>query len=133
MPLRFGINGLGRVGRALLRVARGREGLALAAVNDVAPAHVLARLLARDSVHGPFPGAVRASEGELVIDGRGVPVFQESDPARVDWSREEVAVVVEATGRFIGRAQAAAHLRGTVRRVVLSANADPADPADVTL
>ena len=133
MSLRFGINGLGRVGRALLRVARGREELQFAAVNDLAPAPVLARLLARDTVHGPFAGEVHADEGSLVIDGRRIPVFQEPEPARVDWSREEVAVVVEATGRFIGRRPAAAHLRGTVRRVVISANADPADPADATL
>lgn len=133
MSLRFGINGLGRVGRALLRVARGREGLELAAVNDVAPARVLARLVARDSVHGPFGGKVAEDEGALVIDGRRVPVFQEADPGRVAWSREEIAVVVEASGRFIGRRQAAAHLRGAVRRVVISANADPADAADLTL
>ncbi|HEV8578043.1 MAG TPA: type I glyceraldehyde-3-phosphate dehydrogenase [Thermoanaerobaculia bacterium] len=133
MPLRFGINGLGRVGRALLRVIRGREELQLAAVNDVAPADVLARLVARDSVHGLFGGQVSAEAGFLVIDGRRIPAFQESDPAQVDWSREGVSVVVEATGRFIGRRRAAAHLRGTVRRVVLTANADPADPADVTV
>jgi glyceraldehyde 3-phosphate dehydrogenase (phosphorylating) len=133
MPLRFGINGLGRVGRALLRVSRGREELHLAALNDVAPAPVLARLLARDSVHGPFAGEVHADAGSLVIDGGRVAVFQEPDPARVDWGREGIEVVVEATGRFLGRRSAAAHLRGTVRRVVLSANADPADPADVTI
>ncbi len=133
MPLRFGINGLGRVGRALLRITRGREDLQIAAVNDVAQPHLLARLLARDTVHGPFPGRISADAEGLVIDGRRVPVFQESDPSRVDWSREEIAVVVEATGRFLRRRQAAAHLRGTVRRVVLSANADPADPADATL
>jgi glyceraldehyde 3-phosphate dehydrogenase len=131
--LRFGINGFGRIGRALLRAARGREGLELAAVNDVVPAHVLARLLARDSVHGPFAGEVRAGEGVLVIDGCRVPVFQQSDPSRVDWTGAGVEVVVEATGRFIRRGQAASHLRGTVRRVVISANADPADPADVML
>ena len=131
--LRFGINGLGRIGRALLRAARGREGLELAAINDVVPAHVLARLLARDTVHGPFAGEVRAGEGGLVIDGRRVPVFQQSDPSQVDWEGAGVEAVVESTGRFIRRGQAAAHLGGTVRRVVISANADPADPADVTL
>jgi glyceraldehyde 3-phosphate dehydrogenase len=132
-PLRFGINGFGRIGRALLRAARGREEIELAAINDVVPAHVLARLLARDTVHGPFEGEVRAGEGALVIDGRRVPVCQHSDPSQVGWPDHGVSVVVEATGRFIGRAQAAAHLRGTVRRVVISANADPGDPADVTL
>lgn len=133
MLIRYGINGFGRIGRALLRAARGREEIELAAVNDVVPAHVLARLLARDTVHGPYPGEVRAREGGLEIDGRFVPVSQESDPARIDWTDAGVSVVVEATGRFIRRSQAAAHLRGTVRRVVISANADPRDPADVTV
>jgi len=133
MPIRFGINGFGRIGRALLRAARGREEIELAAINDVVPAHVLARLLARDTVHGPYPGEVRAREGGLEIDGRSVPVFQQSDPAQVDWTGPGVSVVVEATGRFIRRSQAAAHLRGTVRRVVISANADPQDPADTTI
>ena len=133
MPLRFGINGFGRIGRALLRAARGRGGIELAAVNDVVPAHVLARLLARDTVHGPLGGEVRAGAGELVIDGRRIPVFQQSDPSRLDWAGAGVEVVVEATGRFLRREAAAAHLGGTVRRVVISANADPADPADVTL
>jgi glyceraldehyde 3-phosphate dehydrogenase len=133
MPLRFGINGFGRVGRALLRIAHGREDLELAAVNDVVPARVLARLLARDTVHGPFGGRVESDDGGLWIDGRRVPVFAEADPARLDWTGAEVEVVVEATGRFLGRKRAAAHLGGTVRRVVISANADPADPADVSV
>jgi glyceraldehyde 3-phosphate dehydrogenase len=133
MALRFGINGLGRVGRALLRIAREREGIELAAVNDVVPAHVLARLVARDTVHGPFAGEAWADEGALVLDGRTIPAFQQPDPARVDWSAAGVEVVVEATGRFLGRQEAAAHLGGTVRRVVISANPDPADPADLTL
>ena len=133
MTLRFGINGLGRIGRALLRIAWNVPGLEVAAVNDVVPAPLLARLLARDTVHGPFPGSVRGEEGALVIDGRRIPVLQEPDPARADWGRHGVEAVVEATGRFIARSRAAAHLRGTVRQVVLSANADPADPADVTL
>jgi glyceraldehyde 3-phosphate dehydrogenase len=133
MPLRFGINGFGRIGRALARAVRGREGLELAAVNDVVAPAVLARLLARDTVHGPFGGEAGAGEGALVIDGRRIPAFQQADPAGVDWPSAGVEVVVEATGRFVRRGLAAAHLRGTVRRVVVSANADPADPADVTL
>jgi glyceraldehyde 3-phosphate dehydrogenase len=133
MPLRFGINGFGRVGRALLRIAHVREELQVAAINDVVPAPVLARLLARDTVHGPFDGRVEAEDGGLWIGGRRVPVFAEADPVRVDWTGAGVEVVVEATGRFLGRRKAAVHLGGTVRRVVISANADPADPADVAL
>jgi glyceraldehyde 3-phosphate dehydrogenase len=133
MPIRFAINGLGRVGRALLRIARDRADLLLAAANDVAPAPRLARLVARDTVHGPFAGQVAAVDGGIAIDGRTIPVFQQPDPAAVDWSREGVEVVVEATGRFLSRTAAAGHLRGTVRCVVLSANSDPADPADATI
>lgn len=133
MPLRFGINGFGRVGRALLRAAHGRPEIQLAAVNDVVPAAVLARLLARDTVHGPFAARVEAEGDALRIDDLRVPVFSEADPSRVDWAGAGVEVVVEATGRFLGRAKAAGHLGGTVRRVVISANADPADPADVAV
>jgi glyceraldehyde 3-phosphate dehydrogenase len=142
MPLRFAINGFGRIGRALLRIAWGREGLAVAALNDVVPVRQLAPLLARDSVHGRFDPPVQADGdgalGVLIVGGRRIPFFQEADPARVPWEKAAeagVQVVVEATGRFLGRSQAAAHLRSGergVRTVVLSANADPADPADAT-
>jgi len=133
MSLRFAINGFGRVGRALLRAVWQRPEIELAAVNDVAPAPQLARLLARDTVHGPFPGRVEARDGSLWIDGRRIPVLQEPDPARIDWSRHGAAAVVEATGRFLRRGAAAAHLRGGVRSVILSANSDPAEPADFTV
>ncbi len=133
MPIRFAINGLGRVGRALLRIAHDRDGLELAAVNDVVPAALLARRIARDTVHGPFAVPVEAVESGIAIHGRTIPVFQEPDPAAVDWSREDVEVVVDATGRFLRRTAAAGHLGGTVRWVVLSANSDPADPADATI
>jgi glyceraldehyde-3-phosphate dehydrogenase type I len=135
MPLRFAINGFGRIGRALLRIAWDRGGLAVAALNDVVPVRQLAPLLARDSVHGRFRPPVAAEEGALTVGGRRIPFFQEADPARVPWSETGAEVVVEATGRFLGRSQAAAHLRPGeqgVRAVVLSANADPADPADAT-
>lgn len=143
MSLRFAINGFGRVGRALLRAAWQRPEIELAAVNDVVPVAQLARLLARDSVHGPFPGRVEAEEGASVggasvggalrIDGRRIPAFQEPDPGRIDWSRHGAAVVVEATGQFLHRERAAAHLRGGARSVILSANSHAADPADFTV
>jgi glyceraldehyde 3-phosphate dehydrogenase len=133
MSLRFAINGFGRVGRALLHAAWQRPEIELTAVNDVVPAAQLARLLARDTVHGPFPGPVEAEDGALRIDGRRIPVLQEPDPARIDWSRHGAAVVAEATGRFLHRDRAAAHLRGGVRTVILSANSHPADPADFTV
>jgi glyceraldehyde 3-phosphate dehydrogenase len=133
MPLRFAINGLGRVGRALARIAASHPRIELVAVNDIVPARQLVRLLARDSVHGPFAVETGLWAGGISFAGRRVPVFSEPDPARIDWAATGATVVVEATGRFLGRAQAAAHLRGAVRNVVVSANDDPADPADAVV
>lgn len=135
MSAAIAINGLGRVGRALVRIARTRPALRVVAVNDQADPLVLARLLAHDSLHGRFPGTVSAEDDALVIDGRRVPVFSEADPARIPWDTLEGGpdVVVEATGRFRSRAAAAAHLSspdgrsGPVRHVVVSATADDVD------
>lgn len=130
MTAAIAINGLGRVGRALVRIARERPALRIVAVNDQAAPLVLARLLAHDSLHGRFPGEVSAEEDALVIDGRRVPVFSEPEPAKIPWEKTGATTVVEATGRFRSRAQAAAHLsrpRGSVRRVVVSATAEDVD------
>ena len=140
MPLRFGINGFGRIGRALLRIVLTREDLRSdlqpAAVNDIVPAAQLARLLARDTVQGPFALPVRLEGNALRVGDLRIPVFQEPDPARIDWGQAGTEVVVEATGRFLRRGLASGHLRrppDTVRTVVLSANSDPSEPADATV
>jgi glyceraldehyde 3-phosphate dehydrogenase len=127
MPLRFAINGLGRVGRALLRVAAGRPELELVAVNDLVPAATLTRLLARDTVHGPAPFAVAADGAALVVAGRRVAAHAVREAGAVPWSEAGAAVVVEATGRFASGAAAAAHLGGSVERVVVTANAPGVD------
>jgi glyceraldehyde 3-phosphate dehydrogenase len=127
MSVPFAINGLGRIGRALLRIAARRDDLTLVAANDLVPVEVLARLVARDTVHGPFAGSVRADGDALVVDGRRVPVSAAAEPAAVPWQGTGARVVVEATGAFLGRAAAAGHLRGPVERVVLAANSDDAD------
>jgi glyceraldehyde 3-phosphate dehydrogenase len=127
MPVRFAINGLGRVGRALVRIARGRPDLELAAVNDQADPAVLARLLAHDTLYGPYPGAAHAEPGALVLDGRRVPVFGAALPGDVPWREAAPAIVVEATGQFRTRAAAARHLGGSVGRVVVSATAEGVD------
>ncbi|MEM8930533.1 MAG: type I glyceraldehyde-3-phosphate dehydrogenase [Acidobacteriota bacterium] len=132
MPIPFAINGLGRIGRALARIAHRRPELDLVAVNDIASAADLARLLARDSVHGRFDASVESSiDGEqeaLIVDGRRLPVFHAVDPQDIPWPAD-VAVVVEATGTATERARAAEHRRqdGTPPRVVVSAIADDAD------
>jgi glyceraldehyde 3-phosphate dehydrogenase len=136
MPLRFGINGFGRIGRALLRIVLTRQDCSVldpAAINDVAPVSTLARLLARDSVHGSFTQEVRTEDDVLIVGERRIPVFQEPDPSRIPWSIAGVEAVVEASGRFLRRGEAAAHIGNSVRTVLISANSDPAEPADVTL
>lgn len=127
MPLPFAINGLGRVGRALLRIAHQRPELELVAVNDLEPAPALARLLARDSVHGVFPEVLRAVGDGLQIGTRTIPVLSGSRPGEIPWTATGARVVVEATGRFVERRAAAGHLGEPVRWVVVAANAPDAD------
>ena len=127
MSIPFAINGLGRIGRGLVRVARERPDLELVAANDPAEPAVIARLLRHDTVHGAFPGEVAAWDGGLEIDGRRLPLFREAEPARIPWRETGAAIVVEATGHFRTRNEAAAHLGGPVERVLVSAVADGMD------
>jgi glyceraldehyde 3-phosphate dehydrogenase len=127
MPIPFAINGLGRIGRALVRVASARPELELVAANDSAAPEQLARLLRHDTVHGRFPGEVGYDSGALVIDGRRLPLHREGEPARIPWSESGARIVVESTGRFRARELAQAHLGGSVERVVVSAVAPRVD------
>jgi len=127
MSIRFAINGVGRIGRALIRVASQRPGLQLVAINDLANGRSLAALLAHDSLHGAFPGQVAAAEGGLLINDRQVAAYQEPAAERIPWSENEPAIVVDATGQAKSREAAERHRRGSVRKVVVSANADGMD------
>lgn len=127
MPIPFAINGLGRIGRALARIARERPELSLVAVNDLGSAEQLARLLGRDSLHGPYAGTVTWLDDRLVIDGRDVAAFQEEDPAAIPWSGTGARLVVDATGQCKTRECAERHLQEGVERVIVSANADDVD------
>ncbi len=127
MSLRFAINGVGRIGRALIRVAAQRPGLDLVAVNDLASADQLARLLARDTLHGPYPGAVSSAEGRLILDDRQVLACQEPRPEAIPWLDQTPRLVVDATGLAKTRAAAAQHRRGSVEKVLVSANAEDLD------
>ncbi len=130
MTARIAINGLGRVGRALLRIVRERPELELVAVNDQAEPAVLARLVAHDTLHGRYPGEVAAEPGALILDGRRVPVFRAAVPAEVPWDETGAQVVVESTGQFRDRAGAAGHLSPSgapVERVIVSATAEGVD------
>ncbi len=127
MSLPFAINGLGRIGRALLRIARARPDLELVAVNDLASAAQLAPLIAHDSIHGRLEGEVKADADALVLDGRRIPVTSIADSAAIDWNGERPRVVVDATGHCKSREKAQVLLAGGVEKVLVSANAEGMD------
>ncbi len=125
--LRVGLNGAGRIGRALLRLLAGREEAAIVAVNDTAGAGTVAHLLRHDSIHGRFPGPVEAGDGRIVVAGRSIRFHAEPDPGAIPWDEAGVELVIEATGRFAAGPGARRHLRGSVRRVLVTAVAPEAD------
>jgi glyceraldehyde 3-phosphate dehydrogenase len=132
MAIRIGINGFGRIGRNTVRAAKklGLEQLDFVAVNDVTDTQTLAHLLKYDSVHGRFPGEVKAEKDALVVDGGTMRVLSEKDPAKLPWKELGVDVVLESTGRFTDRESAALHLTAGARKVIISA---PAKKEDITL
>lgn len=127
MPVPFAINGLGRIGRALLRIAREHDDLRLVAINDVADARQLRSLIAHDTLHGRYPGDVEATVDGLRIDDRDVRLFRQERAADIPWTETGAALVVDATGLCKTRASASAHLGGSVRKVIVSANAEEMD------
>jgi glyceraldehyde 3-phosphate dehydrogenase len=130
MATRVGINGFGRVGRAFTRYAAQRDDIEVVAVNDLADVRTLAHLLRYDSTYGGFGRPVEVRESSLVFGGAPVAVLSERDPAGIDWARLGADVVIEATGKFRGREEAAAHLKGGARKVIISA---PGKQADITV
>ena len=132
MAIRAAINGFGRIGRNVLRSAKqsGRGGIDFVAVNDLTDAPTLAHLLRYDSVHGRYPGTVEVSENGLVVDGDEIKVLTERDPAKLPWRDLGVDIVVESTGFFTARADAAKHLEAGARKVIISA---PAKKEDITV
>src|SRR5215210_9000945 len=131
MALRAGINGFGRIGRNVFRAAHARGAdIEWAGVNDITDNETLAHLIKYDSILGPFPGEVEASESGLIIDGKELRVFSERDPAALPWADVGAEVVVESTGLFTARDDAAKHLDAGAKKVIISA---PAKGPDVTI
>ncbi len=124
---RVAINGLGRIGRLTLRHLMQDSRVQVVAVNDLADAATLAHLLQYDSVHGRAAFSVAAEGGHLVLAGQRIPVHTERDPRHLPFGALGAQVVLECTGQFTRRAEAAAHLRGTVAHVLVSAPSDDAD------
>ncbi|MGI9557429.1 MAG: glyceraldehyde 3-phosphate dehydrogenase NAD-binding domain-containing protein, partial [Solirubrobacterales bacterium] len=131
MSVKVGINGFGRIGRNLYRAAQeAGSPLEFVAVNDITDTGTLAHLLKYDSILGRYPGDVVAHEGAIEIDGTEVRVLSERDPAALPWSDLGVDVVIESTGIFTKREDAAKHLTAGASKVIISA---PATDPDITL
>ena len=131
MPARVAINGFGRTGRAMFRAAHQQSAeIEWVGINDVMGVPSVAQLLATDSVYGPFPGTVEALDGAIRVDGREIPVFAEPEPGALPWREVGAEVVIESSGRFRARGDAARHLEAGARKVIVSA---PAKEPDVTV
>ncbi len=132
MATKIGINGFGRVGRLTFRAIsqnhRGR--LEIAAINDLTDTKTNAHLLKWDSNYGAFPGKVEATENSIIVDGKEIRVLSERDPAKIAWQDYGVDIVIESTGLFTDATKAAAHRRGSVKKVLISA---PARNEDLTI
>lgn len=127
---KVGINGFGRIGRNVFRIAAANPEIEVVAVNDLTDAATLAHLLKYDSVHGKFNGTVEAKDNALVVNGKEIKVLAERDPAQLPWGDMGVEIVVESTGRFTDAGKAKAHLQGGAKKVIISA---PAKGEDITI
>src|SRR5216683_810999 len=130
MAIKVGINGFGRIGRNVLRASLNDSNIEFVAVNDLTDPKTLAHLLKYDSILGNLPHKITAGFDSIAIDNKTIKVFKEIDPAKLPWESVGAQVVVESTGRFTDAADAKKHMRGPVKKVIISA---PAKNEDVTL
>jgi glyceraldehyde 3-phosphate dehydrogenase len=130
MTVKLGINGFGRIGRNVFRAALNNPNVEVVAVNDLTDAKTLAHLLKYDTVHGRLDAEVSVKEKTLVVGGKEIKVLAERDPAQLGWGNLGVDIVVESTGRFTDRADAAKHLEAGAKKVIISA---PASNEDITV
>jgi glyceraldehyde 3-phosphate dehydrogenase len=130
MAIRIGINGFGRIGRNVLRASLGDPALEFVAINDLTDAKTLAYLLKYDSIHGALDVPVEAKDDYLIVDSRPIKILAVRDPKDLPWRSLGVDYVIESTGRFTNRDDAAKHLAAGAKRVIISA---PSKDADVTL
>ncbi|HWY26822.1 MAG TPA: type I glyceraldehyde-3-phosphate dehydrogenase [Candidatus Angelobacter sp.] len=129
MPVKVGINGFGRIGRNIFRTALGDPAIEVVAVNDITDSKTLAYLLKYDSVLGNLPHKVTHADDSISVDGKSFKVFKEKDPAQINWPSVGASIVVESTGLFTSGNDARKHIRGPVKKVIISA---PATDVDAT-
>jgi len=130
MAVKVGINGFGRIGRNVLRASLQDKNIDFVAVNDLTDPKTLAHLLKYDSILGNLPNNISAGPDSITVDGKTIKVFKEKDPAALPWESVGAQVVIESTGKFTNADDAKKHLRGPVKKVIISA---PAKNEDVTL
>src|SRR5689334_12827348 len=130
MAVKVGINGFGRIGRNIVRAGLHRKDVEFVAVNDLTDTKTLAHLLKYDSVLGPLHEDVISDDDSITVGGKKFRVFAQKDPGLLDWNSVGAQVVVESTGHFTDATKAAKHLRGSVKKVIISA---PAKNEDVTI
>ncbi len=130
MAIKVGINGFGRIGRNVVRAALHNPNIEIVAANDLTDPKTLAHLLKYDSTLGPLKGDVQLEADAIVVNGKRIKIFAIKDPAEIDWPGVGAQVVVESTGRFTDAKDAGKHLRGTVKKVVISA---PGKNEDITI
>jgi glyceraldehyde 3-phosphate dehydrogenase len=130
MSIKVGINGFGRIGRNVVRAALDRPHIDFVAANDLTDTKTLAHLLKYDSILGPLHEDVKAQGDCIIVKGKGIRIFAVKDPAELDWSSLGTQIVIESTGKFTDKKDAAKHLHGTVKKVIISA---PAKDEDITI
>jgi glyceraldehyde 3-phosphate dehydrogenase len=129
MAIKVGINGFGRIGRNIVRTALDDKDIQFVAVNDITDAKTLAHLLKYDSVLGNLPHTITHTDDSISVEGKSMKVFKVKDPAELDWASVGAQIVVESTGLFTKGADARKHIRGPVKKVIISA---PATDPDAT-
>ncbi|MFZ0662184.1 MAG: type I glyceraldehyde-3-phosphate dehydrogenase [Acidobacteriaceae bacterium] len=130
MAVKVGINGFGRIGRNVFRASLGNPEIEFVAVNDLTSPATLAHLLKYDSILGNLKNEISSTADSITVDGKTIKVFAEKDPAKLDWNSVGAQIVVESTGRFTDATLAKAHLKGSVKKVIISA---PSNNADITI
>ena len=129
MAVKVGINGFGRIGRNIFRAALGDPSIEIVAVNDITDSKTLAHLLKYDSILGNLSNHVTHTDDSISVDGKSFKVFKVKDPAQLDWASVGASIVVESTGLFTKGEDARKHIRGPVKKVIISA---PATDPDAT-
>jgi glyceraldehyde 3-phosphate dehydrogenase len=130
MSIKVGINGFGRIGRNVVRAGLDRPNIEFLAANDLTDTKTLAHLLKYDSILGPIHADVKIDGDSITVNGRKIKIFATKDPAGLDWNSLGVQMVIESTGKFTEAKDAAKHLRGSVKKVIITA---PAKNEDITL